>query len=203
MHYRASQLVAALALLAACSGPNKSPEPVTEQTASIATPNAPDELANVEITLVRSECGGGYCPNYTVVIDGTGRVKYTGRSFVLTIGEREEAISPDAVRSLLHQFEEAKFLSLNDRYRYNVRDWPTTYLTLRIGNQSKRVENYFSAPDDNSHGKGPEWTLDDLAKSIDAAVNIDQWIGTWDERREYYVGGAHGWGHHGRTELDE
>jgi hypothetical protein len=67
-------LAFSLALFGACSAPRSLSQPEPAQADPVETPSVPMDLAGVEITLVRTECGSGYCPNYTVVIDGTGRV---------------------------------------------------------------------------------------------------------------------------------
>lgn len=193
-----------LALLGACSSAGTPPQTSPAQTAAVETPSVPEDLAGVEITLVRTECGGGYCPNYTIVIDGAGRVTYTGRSFVRDIGERTNLIPQDAVRKLLLRFQYARFFTFKDRYRENARDCPTTYLTIRIGERVKRVENYWT---ENAFERKPEdfeqWNgntiLDMLARSIDKAVKVEQWIGTEDERMELRPQWRPGWP--GRTTV--
>jgi hypothetical protein len=198
------QLAGSLILLAACSGHAGVLKPAGAQDTSVEVPALPRDLEGVEITLVRSECGGGYCPNYTVVIDGKGRVKYTGRSYVRDIGEREGTLSEGAVRKLLLRFEYAKFFAFNDKYRESARDCATTYLTIRIGDRVKRVENYwanndFEIPPEKFDQWRAQTTLGMLARSIDKAVKIEQWIGTRDERDELRAQ----WrpGRDGRTDL--
>jgi hypothetical protein len=202
--------VALAALLAlatnGCAEPAHAPPAAAAHEPIASPPIQPEKPLDVEITLVRSECCGGYCPNYTVVISGDGQVKYTGRSFVRTIGERGGSVSQDAVQELLHRFDEAKFFDFHEKYRAGGRDCPTAYLTLRVGDRNKTVENYFH-DDKRDTGSGPagpgkeSLTLSRLARSIDSAVNVTQWTGTWDELRDYYVGGSHGVGQPGRTDL--
>jgi len=183
------QFASSFVLLAACAGHADVLKPANAPATSAEMPALPKDLEGVEITLERSECGGGYCPNYTVVIDGKGRVKYTGRSYVHDIGEREGTLSEDAVRKLLVRFENARFFAFDDAYRENTRDCATAYLTLRIGDRLKRVENYwandaFEMPPEKFDQWRAHTTLTMLARSIDTAANIEQWIGTRDERDE-------------------
>jgi hypothetical protein len=200
----AVSLAFSLALFGACSSAGTPPQTTPAQTAAVEKPNVPEDLAGVEITLVRTECGGGYCPNYTIAIDGTGRVTYTVRSFVRDIGERTSRIPQEAVRKLLLRFEYARFFTFKDKYSESARDCPTTYLTVRIGDRVKRVENYWTAnaferkPEEFEEWKG-NTILDMLARSIDEAVNVEQWIGTKDERLELRPKWKPGWP--GRTDL--
>jgi hypothetical protein len=131
-------------------------------------------------------------------------MKYTGRSFVRDTGEREGTLPQDAVRKLLLRFEYARFFTFNDKYRLSERDCPTTYLTVRIGDRVKRVENFwtesaFEMPPEKFDQWRAQTTLSMLARSIDKIVNIEQWIGTSDEREEL----RSQWhpGRDGRTDL--
>jgi hypothetical protein len=187
-----------LALLAACSTTQSSP----------ARSDVPEDLRDVEIILVRSECGGGYCPNYTVKIDGNGHVKYTGRSYARVTGDRESQIPRETVRKLLAGFESIHFFSLRSRYEFDARDLRTTYLTLHTRDGEKRVSNRW--PEEaNTKGtsKDPEFrahlVLFMLAREIDDAVRIEQWIGTNSEREALRE--SENWkpGWPGRVELDE
>ena len=189
--------LAALLVLVVCSrskGPT-STVPATVSSVAASVPSASDskdvskpdiDLSTVEIRLDRTECYG-WCPNYSVVISGNGHVQYTGRTFVREVGEREATLPQDAVRELLGQFEKVGFADLLPAYEESVTDLPATYLTLRLGDHSKRVENYWSqgifddeggvVPDRKIHEQ-----LDGLADAIDKAVNIERWIGTLEER---------------------
>lgn len=156
--------------------------------ATARKPGSPTYLSNAEIRLDRTECYGS-CPNYSVVISGNGHVRYIGRTFVKVVGDAEGTLPEGAVQKFVDEFGRVKFVDLGDEYRENSFDDATTYLTLRIGNYTKRVENYWShgafdgfedaepVPDRQIHEQ-----LDSLAEAIDQAVRIEQWIGTVDER---------------------
>ena len=155
-------------------------QPVVEQKPAI-------NLSIVEIKLERTECYG-WCPNYEVTIAGNGEVRYTGRSFVKDIGEQIGTVPKATVQALLKKFNDADFLRLNNDYSELVTDLPSTYLTLKSGDKTNRVRNYWLGDHIDPWGKEvPDWQvheqLDALAAAIDHAVNIEQWIGTEDERR--------------------
>src|SRR6185369_11241978 len=94
--------------------------------------------APVEITLTRTLCFG-FCPAYTVSITGDGQVTYNGQSFVNVTGEQHATIAPEAVHELLRRFDAVHFESLNDAYRANVTDLPTTTVTLTRNGHRKVV----------------------------------------------------------------
>lgn len=190
------------ALLSGACSQQSVPSPVpaarvhAEETVTI-----PQDLAGVEITLERTECFGS-CPNYTVVVDGNGHVKYSGRSWVREKGEHEATISKDEARTLVQRFVRAGFFSLNDSYEQAVTDCATTYLSVKIGDRVKRIENYWAHdPTDLSPEQFDEWkahaTLDMLAYCVDEAVDVERWIGSREARQKL----KDPEGYPGRTEM--
>jgi hypothetical protein len=156
----------------------------------------PADLSNVEIQLERTECYG-WCPNYSVIIKGDGRVRYTGRSFVVTVGEREGTLPEATIRELVERFERARFFELRDKYSQSVTDLPSTWLTLRIGDRTKKVENYWVGAD-HEWGRDAEHrsihiALDSIAEAIDRAVVVENWIGTEDQRQAIRDSFKTGW----------
>jgi hypothetical protein len=149
------------------------------------TPGSPIDLSTVEIRLDRTECYGS-CPNYSVVILGNGHVRYIGRTFVKVVGEQEATLPESALCKLLDEFGRVNFANLRDEYRESVTDCQTTVLTLRLGDHTKRVENYWAHGAFDDMGievadRGIHEQLDFLADVIDEAVGIERWIGTLDE----------------------
>jgi hypothetical protein len=131
--------------------------------------------------LERTTCYG-WCPSYTITIDGRGTVRYHGRDYVQNVGDLEGHIGEQAARRLLDLFEAAHFSELADEYVQSVTDCPSTYLTLSRAGRTKRVKNYwasdsirhgFPIPDVDIHRR-----LDRLAEELDRAVDIEQWIGS-------------------------
>jgi hypothetical protein len=186
--YSASQLVVTLALLVACSGPHKAPEAEAVPNTSIATRSTPSDLDGVEITLERTKSYRWH-PSYVVTIEGTGRVRYTGRAYVPTKGEKGDHVSQDAVRGLLRRFEAIKFWDLKPEYKEPVSDMSSTILTLRVGDRTKAVLNYWAGPyfleaDAEVPDAAIHQSLDAVAQAIDKVVDITRWIGTEKERDE-------------------
>ena len=128
----------------------------------------------IQITLERTACFGR-CPVYTVTISGDGTVSYEGRQFVSVTGKQQSHVDPSAVRALVKEFEAIDFFALHDAYRRvenpdgtvtEVTDLPTQFVSLRVGDRSKRVEDYFGAPK----------SLHDLERRIDDVAGTKLWI---------------------------
>ena len=140
----------------------------------------------VVITLVRSACYGS-CPAYQVTIRGDGLVHFTTgtspidavdgvhRQFarssgVLLPGTHEDRVPPEAVNTLLKQFEAADFWRLKDEYRYPVTDVPTQVVTLAVGDRSKTVVDYMGTR------AGMPQAAADLEDAIDRVAGTDRWV---------------------------
>ena len=184
------------------SKPEEAPPPVPvdearesgKSTTAPHTDEIPSEsqldLATVEITLVHSPCFG-WCPDYTVVIEGSGRVRYSGRQYVKMFGDREGRLPVTAVRELVNGFRQSNFFALKSQYDDRVSDLPATFLTFRAGDLRKVVGNSWLGEHNYPSGEEvPDWKvhemLDALAASIDRAVGIERWIGTHEERERLF-----------------
>jgi hypothetical protein len=117
------------------------------------------------VELSRSGCYGT-CASYKVKVAENGDVSWSGGGFVEAAGERHSAITPDAARALLQQFQSPDFWALCGGYSASVTDNPTMQIEVRVGGRSKRVWNYAnSAPEF-------EKSLEDV---VDAAANTHAW----------------------------
>jgi hypothetical protein len=125
-----------------------------------------NDLKDVVITLERTVCYGT-CPSYFLRINGDGSVFYEGRDFVKVKGEVESTISQEDLRKLIVAFYEIDYFSLEDEYTANITDMPTTITSITIGGKSKRVVNYYGAPE----------KLIRLEKLIDSLTNSIRWVG--------------------------
>ncbi|MEN7538332.1 DUF6438 domain-containing protein [Aurantiacibacter flavus] len=140
----------------------------------------------VKITLQRTACFGS-CPDYTVTIDGQGNVEFrtrgeifpgefeVHRSFsrndgILLSGVHTDEIDPGVVASLLEQFRDAKFFSLNDEYRAQITDSPAYILTIDTGTASKTVVDYVG----EEVGMPPVVTQ--LQEAVDQAAGSARWV---------------------------
>jgi hypothetical protein len=128
---------------------------------------------DVVIKLERTSCFGA-CPVYEVSIDARGNVTFDGRKFVRVAGRQTARIPVARVAALLETADRIRFFELRDQYRTVrhpdgsetiVTDLPTTFVTITRGGKSKRVEDYYGAPD----------ALRDLEQEIDEAAGTARW----------------------------
>jgi hypothetical protein len=123
----------------------------------------------VLITLERTPCFG-FCPDYTVSIDGDGNVAYNGRRFVAVSGEQHGKASREDVAALLRAFDDVRFESLNGEYRARVTDLPTQIVTLTRNGHTKRVVDYAGV------SVGMPQAVADIEAQIDRVANTRQWV---------------------------
>ena len=112
------------------------------------------------------------CPAYSIVIAGDGTVKYEGISSVKIRGKRTFTIPAEQVKQLLADFERIKFFELQDKYTEKhlpnglistIDHSNGTTITLKIGNKSKSVFNFYGAPEELD---ALQKKLDDFSKSL-------------------------------------
>jgi hypothetical protein len=126
------------------------------------------------ITLERTSCFGP-CPTYTVRIDAGGTVTWFGNRFVRATGRQTTTIAPSLVATLLDTAQAIDFFAMRDTYRVmtypdgtssSPTDMPTHIVTITSNGQTKRVEDYWGAPED----------LARLERDIDMAAGTKRWI---------------------------
>lgn len=137
--------------------------------APVEAPAEQVPVNNVEIRLVRGVCFG-FCPDYTVAINGDGEVRYEGRRFVNVRGERSATIPREQVAQLLARFDEIGFQNLQDAYRANVTDLPTYSVTLTRNGVSKTVVDYGGV------SAGMPQSVRALQDEIDRVAETAQWV---------------------------
>ena len=122
---------------------------------------APEKI----ITLQKTACYGA-CPVYTLDIYANREVNLSAERFVgVGEGEFHLKLSQAAYSQITRQFANSNFFSFNDRYRANVSDLPTIFLTFSNGDERKTIELY---------GSGPE-ALHQLAGSLQHLVDSSDW----------------------------
>lgn len=136
--------------------------PVTSQAET-------DSMDNVEIRLARGACFG-FCPVYSVTINGAGEVHYEGRNFVNIVGQRTASIPTENVARLVARFEEIGFDNLQDAYRAEVTDLPTYTVTLTRDGHTKTVVDYGGV------SAGMPRAVRDLQDEIDRVAGTAQWV---------------------------
>ena len=127
------------------------------------------EQDEVVITLERTACFG-FCPVYTLTVQGDGTVVYEGIDFVRVKGRAEITITKEKVEQLVSEFKEVDYFSLNDKYNERtITDAPSVITSITIDGKTKTIEHYhgdFNAPEQ----------LIELENRIDEIINSKQWI---------------------------
>ncbi len=107
----------------------------------------------------------GACPVYEFKIDGKGKATYEGLKFVELEGKHEMDYPPETVNDLFKAFAEADFWSFEDEYTDQIADLPTTYLTFTHDGKTKKIKDYYNAPE----------KLKALEKKVEAIVETTLW----------------------------
>ena len=118
--------------------------------------------------------GSGNCPVYTVVVNSSGVVEFTGTNHCKATGPQTGRISAPNFARLVKKIDEISFFALRDRYDgknpdgsgATVAGLPTRKTTVTRGDEAKAVVNYFQGPAGLTE---LELLIDELAKS-------DKWI---------------------------
>jgi len=123
------------------------------------------------ITLERTPCFGR-CPVYKVSIYGDGTVRYDGKEYVKVKGGQTRIISPEQVRQLRAEFEQASYFSFKENYdTITFTDAPLAITSATIDGRTKRVRHYLG------DGTAPR-ELTVLEERIDEVSGAREWVGT-------------------------
>jgi len=135
---------------------------------------------SVFVTLSRRGCYGG-CPVYQLTIFRDGLVHYTGSRYAKTC-EGQGQLSAAELAELEQLFQAKRFLSFDEKYNDRRMSDASTAVTSyeSTSGRSKEVVHYHADP------KAPR-ALHEVEEGIDRIVNVEQWIGTDDERMEIYA----------------
>jgi len=135
---------------------------------------APRDYTSAVITLERTVCFG-FCPVYTLTIYGDGRVEYEGQQYVEVTGKQTAVLTPEQVKELVNDFENANYFDMEDEYIAPVTDLPTTITSITLDGKFKTVRNYGGCLSE-SPVKAPQ-ALCELETKIDELTNSIQWVG--------------------------
>ncbi|MEJ0059984.1 MAG: DUF6438 domain-containing protein [Terricaulis sp.] len=147
----------ALCLSACATAPTPEPTPT------------PTPSAERSITLSRTRCFG-FCPDYSVTVQGDGTVIYQGRNFVRVTGEQRATAAPEDVASLFAMVERANFYALRDEYRANISDIPSFTVTVVDGARRKSVLDY------GGESVGMPHAVRELQDAIDRVAGTQRWV---------------------------
>ena len=141
-------------------------------------PHAYFNLDDVVMSMKKTECYGP-CPVYEITINGDGAGEYYGEKYVNTMGKVSFNVTNSDVMLLLDKIYQVRFFDFVDSYesKFSLEanenggvqvipltptDMPTSIITVKIGNYTKSVSNYYNAPDGL---KEVEDNIDGIARS--------------------------------------
>lgn len=163
-----------------------SPPAASDALANQSTPTEPSApiRPGVLASLQRTACYG-WCPTYELTVYEDGRVEYEGREYVKTKGKVSSKLDPAKLQALREAYRAAQFFSLGN-YPYvsktDPTDGPSAVLYYAEGGHAKVVEHYRGS-------KLAPTSLATLESSFDSLLDVQQWIGTEQERSILNRGG--------------
>ena len=129
-----------------------------------------NQASAFEVSLTRAPCFG-FCPAYTVRVDGAGRVRWQGDRFVERIGPALTVVDANTVQRLRRAVRAANVFTLEDEYlAMPVTDLPYMTIEVRDGARRKTIRSYAGDPN------LPD-VLVKLAEQIDRELSTSRWIG--------------------------
>ena len=109
----------------------------------------------------------GFCPVYTFKVDGAGKATFNGDRNVDKEGAWARTLPPGQTNALFKAFEDGNFWDFKDEYTDQVTDLPTTYTTFSHRGQTKKIKDYYGAPEEL---KTLEKLLEDIAETKEGWV---------------------------------
>lgn len=136
-------------------------------TQHIPLPSAP--LDRVRISLERTGCFG-MCPAYRVDVHGDGRVVYHGKGYVDVQGMHAYRIPATHVANLVETLRNKGLWSDRTEYRAPITDNPTYMLTLRMGDEEHKIEDYAG------RYVGMPLAVADFQREVDQVARTAMWL---------------------------
>ena len=112
----------------------------------LAQTESPDN-SKVMIIYQTTPCFGR-CQIYTLTINGeTKTATFVGEQNTEKIGTYTKLISEKELTTLVKEFEDVQFNSLNDDYLGNITDFPIKYITYTNNGKTKKIKERSGAPE--------------------------------------------------------
>lgn len=113
----------------------------------------------------------GFCPVYSFKVDGKGNAVFNGDRNISKIGNWTRLITPEETNKLFEAFEMENFWTFENEYTSQVTDLPTTWTTLKIGEKSKTIKDYYGAPEEL---KALEKMVEEIAETDDGWIKVTE-----------------------------
>lgn len=97
------------------------------------------------VTIKKTICFGA-CPIYEATIFDDGTVWYDGEEHVKYIGHKKFNLSEGDILDIQNAINTSNFFELEDEYDGEVTDLPSTYLTVSINGNTKKIRVRYDVP---------------------------------------------------------
>lgn len=150
------------------------------------------DLERSFITLQRTRCLGT-CSAYKVKILADGTLFYEGTVNVKIKEKTSAKLTKAQLKRLVAEFKKARYFTLHSSYVKEkdgcdlLSDAPLVYTSIQYEGRKKSVKHdlgCYSATG-NKRFTAELTRLTDLENAVDEIININQWIGTIDERKQF------------------
>ena len=115
------------------------------------------------IMIDRTGCFGK-CPTYSIKIDNSGIVTYTGKRFVTDSGVYTKNVGATITTEIIHQLHFHKVDTCRNLYENMIPDLPGLVYTIQYKDSTKKIRNAFWGPE---YLKQIAVAIDDLGKVHD------------------------------------
>lgn len=88
----------------------------------------------------------GKCPVYQIIIKENYEVEFKGIANVDKIGDYKLVLRKSYYDTLKAAVDSCNFWTLKNKYRANVTDLSTTFITVYDNKRWKKIEDYYGAP---------------------------------------------------------
>ena len=116
------------------------------------------------ISMEKTRCMGA-CPVYKIEIYKDGKVLLDAEENLTLKGRYEARLTDEEVNEFIKAFEEKDFFGFEDSYKSKMSDLPTTYIAFRHEGKSKKIMDYYNAPEE----------LKELEKKVASLVDDLDW----------------------------
>jgi hypothetical protein len=134
----------------------KNHKKVVENKPQKVVENIPQQIFTLEMT----PCYGT-CPSYKVAVFENDSLTYEGTSHVAKEGMVSKQLPNGTVSQLVEKFRGANFFKFQNQYTSNMSDFPTTYISFTDKGVTKKIMDYYNAPE---RLKQLEMLISDLVK---------------------------------------
>jgi hypothetical protein len=100
---------------------------------------------DVYFEIERTPCFGK-CPVYKMTIQADGMATLMGKQNIDYIGTYNKRVDKATMDMLVSEFNKAGFFNMKDEYTEKVMDLPTTWVTFKYKGKSKKIRDYYKAP---------------------------------------------------------